>query len=155
MKQRTSIKDIQELFPQFTFKNSGHFYWSPLEQVIYYNDSDISESASWSLLHELSHAVLGHTTYKTDLELLIMESEAWEQAKEITQTHDISIRISDDHIEDCLDTYRDWLHARSTCPTCALVGIQTSAATYTCLNCRQKWKISPSRFKRPYRMCLQ
>jgi len=97
---------------------------------------------------------LDHSDYTTDLELLLMEREAWEHAKTLEQKHSSEAFIDDEHVQDCLDTYRDWLHARSSCPRCDQVGLQHDRFTYKCINCQQAWHISSARFKRPYRLCL-
>jgi len=108
------------------------------------------ENALWSLLHETGHALLGHTTYKADFELLQLEVAAWEKAKEIAKV--LEITINNDHIEDCLDTYRDWLHKRSVCPNCTTQCLQQDDLShYRCYNCHTKWKVSTNRFCRAYR----
>jgi hypothetical protein len=138
-------------YPRINFVASTNFYWSPKENTVYFSEGELlSEQSQWSLLHELSHGLLGHKNYKNDFELLSFELDAWEQAKKIASGYSVS--IDEDHVEDCLDTYRDWLHARSCCPTCKLNGIQLSSTSYKCMNCKAKWTVSPSRFCRPYRL---
>jgi replication factor C subunit 3/5 len=61
------------------------------------------------------------------------------------------INIDDDHIQNCLDTYRNWLHLRSTCPECGIRTLQTDKYTYRCHNCHTIWKVTSERFCRPYR----
>lgn len=130
------------------FIKSKNFYWSPAEQVVHYgNGSD--PFAVFALLHELSHALLSHQNYQTDIELLRLEAEAW--AKAVMVAKEYSVTISDDHIQDCLDTYRDWLHKRSTCPTCKAHGLQNIRDGYICLNCSGKWQVTNARFCRVYR----
>jgi hypothetical protein len=58
--------------------------------------------------------------------------------------------IDEEHIQNCLDTYRDWLHKRSTCPRCDSHGLQTSEQ-YKCYNCRAVWRVGNERFCRAYR----
>lgn len=103
----------------------------------------------WALLHEVSHALLGHQTYHTDVELLQLEVAAWARAEQLAA--DFDIHIEADHIQDCLDTYRDWLHGRSICPTCTTRSLQQSDHHYRCHNCHTSWRVSASRFCRPYR----
>ncbi len=103
----------------------------------------------WSILHELAHAKLNHNNYYSDFELVKLELDAWQEAKEIAKNY--GIKIDSEHIEDCLDTYRDWLHQRATCPTCQTVSTQRDPNTYQCFNCRTSWHVSNSRFCRPYR----
>lgn len=95
------------------------------------------------LLHECGHALLGHAEYKRDIELLPMERAAWDEALVLAAQY--TLAIDTDLIEDALDTYRDWLHARSLCPTCEATGIQTAPQTYTCLACHHKWRVNEAR----------
>lgn len=157
MSQTTPLTTLAELtlklshdFPAITIQAGTQFYWSPKDHTVFYDENKTTESASWALLHELSHGVLGHTSYKTDFELLKLEVAAWQKAKELAAQYDIT--IAEDHIQDCLDTYRDWLHARSECPACTEHGLQKNATTYSCLNCHTNWHVSSERFCRPYRM---
>jgi hypothetical protein len=136
-------------FPKVIFVAGDKFYWSPKENTVFYDARKKNKPAQWALLHELCHAVLGHTSYKTDFELLQLEVAAWHKAKEFAPTYDMN--ISEDHIQDCLDTYRDWLHARSKCPVCGEHGLQDTSSTYECINCRATWHVSGQRFCRPYR----
>ncbi len=140
-KQLTAIK----------FVEAATFYWSPQTSTIYLNSGILEkEDGQWALLHEAGHAVLAHKGYKTDAGLLMLEVEAWQAALDLGQKLDIA--IDEEHIQDCLNTYRDWLYARSTCPTCALNSLQVDETTYLCLNCLARWSVSQSRFCRPYRM---
>ncbi len=95
-------------------------------------------------LHELAHAVLGHTGYRLDIELLRREREAWDAVRTTFAPH-YEVPYDVDLIEDSLDTYRDWLHARALCPTCNLTGIQTKTNTYSCINCRCSWRPNDAR----------
>jgi hypothetical protein len=148
------LGQLRRDFPAITFTAGNQFYWSPKSQEIMYSKTDSSaSSAPWSLLHELGHALLDHTSYESDLELIEMESQAWEKAKEIGQTYGFT--IEEDHIQDCMDTYRDWLHQRSACPRCDNRSLQQDDQHYRCFNCGTTWKVSLSRFCRPYRMVKQ
>ena len=83
--------------------------------------------------------------------LLKLEVEAWEKAKEVALKLDI--KIDPNHIEDCLDTYRDWLYKRSVCPKCSNKSLQQSDFNhYECFNCHMRWRVTTSRFCRTYRM---
>ncbi len=151
---RTRSNLLEELAiknPTLNFTEGKDFYWSPKDQTVHYNkDKLVSTEGSWSLIHELAHGLLGHSTYKTDYELLSYEVEAWQKAVKIAEEHGVTIDVN--HIEECLDSYRDWLYARSTCPTCKLNSLQISPDAYKCMNCLCKWTVSPSRFCRPYRL---
>jgi hypothetical protein len=143
------IHKLRDTYPHITFTEADIHSWSPKEQrITYYVDK--TEGSLWATLHELGHALLGHKTYDSDLALLRMEVSAWEKAAQLAAHHRIA--ITDDHIQSCLDTYRDWLHKRSTCPKCEHHGIQRSAAAYSCFNCQTTWRVSADRFCRPYRL---
>lgn len=145
----TLINQLSGLLPDITFTPGKSFFWSPKKRHISY-DPEINESNNWALLHETAHAILDHSTYNTDFELLHLEVAAWEEAKNLAQK--FGIEIDDNHIQDCLDTYRDWLHQRSTCPTCSSVSFQSTINEYRCHNCHTTWRVSTSRFCRPYRL---
>jgi hypothetical protein len=141
---------VRSLLPNAVIKEAKSFYWSPDANTIAFSSEKLKTAAGqWSLLHEAAHAYLEHTVYKNDFELLKMEVAAWEEAKIFSLK--IKIKIDEDHIQDCLDTYRDWLHRRSTCPTCGNAGLQQTRRTYHCHNCLTKWEVTHSRFCRPYR----
>ena len=127
------------------------FYWSPQTKTIHVRlDKLSSQHGQLALLHEASHALLGHTSYRTDVGLLKLEVAGWEKAKELA--HELNIKVDENHIEDCLDTYRNWLYARSSCPSCHISGLQTASNQYECANCLRVWQVSASRFCRVYRM---
>ncbi len=145
------LKKLVQDFPDFTFISGEQFYWSPQQRRIIYNTSRQNDTIDcWSLLHELGHAVLDHASYDSDLELVEMESQAWDKAEQLSKTYGID--IDENHIQDCLDTYRDWLHQRSACPKCGNRSFQQNSHEYHCFNCASEWKVSSSRFCRPYRM---
>ena len=148
---KSLLESCRQLLPKITFIEGKTFYWSPQTKSIHLDEGAMSEEhGQWALLHEVAHAILDHSTYTNDAGLLILEVEAWDKAQQLAKN--LGITISSDHIEDCLNTYRDWLYARSTCPTCALNSLQVSSLDYTCLNCSTHWSVSQSRFCRPYRM---
>lgn len=144
---------VKALAPDITFVSSASFYWSPAKQTIAYKKASLStKEGAWSLLHETAHALLDHHIYKTDFELLMMEVAAWKHAKSLA--NDLGVSIDENYLQDCLDTYRDWLHRRSTCPTCGNVGLQHSDSEYRCHNCHSTWQVTAARFCRPYRKKL-
>lgn len=149
--QNNTIANIAADYPAISFIEDKTFYWSPADQSVHINSDRLQEeSGVWSLLHEIAHSCLGHASYSSDYELLAYEVAAWEKAMELATTYGYT--IDEQHVEDCLDSYRDWLYARSTCPTCKLNSLQTAVNTYTCLNCECVWRVSPSRFCRAYRL---
>ncbi len=144
------LKQIQNDFPDVHFVPKDSFYWSSRNSTIFYvPEALLSIEGSWSLLHELGHALLEHKFFKSDFGLLKLEVEAWVKAQTIASTY--QVEISQDHIEDCLDSYRDWLYQRSTCPHCLSSSLQIEASTYRCFNCYNTWRVSASRTCRTYR----
>ena len=148
---RPLITKLQAQFPALQFVAGKQFYWSPQTSEIFYRSQAREQSALWSLLHETGHALLGHAGYKADLELVRLEVAAWEKASEVAT--DLGVTIDQDHIQDCLDTYRDWLYKRSICPTCGTKCLQQDDyAHYRCFNCHTIWRVSTNRFCRAYRV---
>ncbi|HJQ08606.1 MAG TPA: hypothetical protein VJ836_03965 [Candidatus Saccharimonadales bacterium] len=142
------VNKLQQAHPDLLFTPGETACWSPGGKQIFYNETD-QQPALAGLLHELGHARLGHSTYHSDMELLKKEVQAWEEAKRLAQEYDVI--LDDEHIEDCLDTYRNWLYKRSLCPTCQTTGLQKHIRRYICLNCNQTWQVTSARFCRPYR----
>ncbi len=136
------LSDLKSKYPQFNFKVGDQFYWSPSSSTIFYVDTK-SQEAPALLLHELAHALLGHKNYTKDIELLNMESDAWQKTLLLAVDH--QVMISEEDIEDSLDSYRDWLHARSLCPTCGAVGHQGKDKIYHCVVCNEQWRTNEAR----------
>lgn len=134
------IDKLRHDFPTLTFVASHTFRWSPDEQAVFYADS----TDTTSLLHEVAHGALQHTHYVQDIELLQMERDAWDYTL-TTLAQQYGIVIDHDQAEILLDTYRDWLHSRSLCPTCHATGMQTAQRTYSCLSCGEVWKVNEAR----------
>ena len=145
---RDLVQKLQLANPSLVFVEGETFMWSPEQRQITYSQTG-TESEAWSLLHEVSHGLLEHKTYHSDIELLQKEVEAWERAVHLSTLYNIA--IDQGFVENCLDSYRDWLHKRSICPACHLQGIQKDPNTYSCLNCGKTWNVTKERFCRPYR----
>jgi predicted RNA-binding Zn-ribbon protein involved in translation (DUF1610 family) len=143
------VRQIAADYPQFEFQPGPQEHWSPSTNTITYNQSEPLAQLRYGLLHELAHALLGHNSYQSDFELLKLESQAWELAVKIAKKY--RVKFDPDHVQDCLDTYRDWLHRRSKCPACGVHVLQTSPTLYKCFNCGTSWSVSQRRFARSYR----
>jgi hypothetical protein len=148
------LESIRLEFPDLKFRAGQAFYWAPETGEVFYKSAmaqdDSNDKYRWALLHEVSHALLHHKQYNTDLELLQLEVAAWARAEQLAKQYDLCIDAN--HIQDCLDTYRDWLHSRSICPSCTTRCLQQSDQRhYRCHNCHTTWRVSASRFCRPYR----
>lgn len=143
------VRRLRSSFPELTFIASEQACWSPQTQQIYYNAQSMRPTSTWSLLHELGHAVLDHKSYSTDIDLLQKEVAAWAEASCMAKK--FGMNIDEDYAQNCLETYRNWLYKRSTCPGCGTHGVQNESRQYYCLNCKAQWNVSTSRFCRPYR----
>jgi hypothetical protein len=150
---RDFISKLSRDYPDFKFKPGDQDHWSPKSQTITYSKAEPLEKMCCGILHELAHAVLDHTSYNSDFELVKLESEAWNLAAEIG--HNYGVEIDDEHIQNCLDTYRDWLHRRSACPRCGTHVLQKDVKHYQCYNCQATWQVSAGRFVRPYRLSVK
>lgn len=146
------LNKLTARFPELQFVAGSQFCWSPESQEIFYKPGAIGSRDSWSLLHETGHALLVHRSYQADFELVQMEVAAWQQARTLAQ--ELSITIDEDYIQDCLDTYRDWLYQRSLCPNCSTQCMQQADFKhYRCFNCHTTWRVTANRFARAYRSC--
>lgn len=136
------IKSLTRDFPQFAWTPGEDFKWSADDSTIYYQLQQ--PDAPQQILHELGHALLDHRAYDKDITLLALERDAWAYAQH-TLSARYEVTIDDDHIQDALDSYRDWLHARSTCPRCTATGLQIKHHLYRCLACSYQWRVNEAR----------
>lgn len=137
------VKHIMADHRQFKFAPAAEFRWSPRSGTIYFpHDLAGSKTGLWSLLHELGHAILDHHEFNSDIELIKIERSAWDKAVDIAKNYGLS--IDEQHIEDCLDSYRHWLSRRSRCPVCDHTGLQAKPTLYNCVNCAASWQVPTS-----------
>lgn len=136
------VETLTRDFPQFQWSAGPDFKWSAEENTIYYHPQQ--PDAPQQLLHELGHALLDHRHYDKDIGLLTLERDAWEYAQALLSPR-YAVPIADDQIQDALDSYRDWLHARSTCPRCTATGLQIKHRLYRCLACSYRWRVNEAR----------
>jgi hypothetical protein len=142
------IERLGQDYPDFRFQAGKQEHWSPKTKTITFSP----DRSCFGVLHELAHALLDHNNYQSDFELLKLESDAWELAVKIAQKY--NILIDEDHIQNCLDTYRDWLHRRSACPSCGTHVLQKDPNNYYCFNCNTSWRVSSGKFVRAYRKTI-
>jgi hypothetical protein len=145
------LSTLAQSYPKIRFTKGETFCWSPNSGRIFY-DNRISDqpSATWSLLHEVGHALLRHKNFTHDFELLSYEIAAWQEAKRLARLFDIA--IDQTHVENCLDSYRDWLYQRSICQTCGTQALQMdNEPSYRCHNCYNTWHVPLSHGCRTYR----
>ena len=134
------LAKLQDDFSSITFVSQNTFSWNPTTGTVTYFD----EGPVYRLLHEVGHATLGHRHYRRDIDLLGMERDAWQAALQLATRYHIRLNVAD--IEDDLDSYRNWLHARSTCPSCQANGIQITSNRYRCIECETVWKVNEARY---------
>ena len=117
-------------YPELRFREGGKFAFRPPRTIVLG-----ASQPFWGLLalHEVSHAVLGHRSFRTGVERLKMEMLAWEKARELAVHYNVA--IDEDVIQGELDTYRNWLHQKSRCPHCGLTRFQTPDGQYCCPKC--------------------
>jgi hypothetical protein len=138
----TLIETLAEAYPAFTLEASDHFEWQPSNATILYDLDDPLFEAR--LLHELGHATLGHSSYDRDVDLIAMERDAWQIAR-MELAPRFNVAIPGEAIHHDMDTYREWLHARSTCPHCGSNGIQIKKRDYKCVTCLKTWRVNEAR----------
>jgi len=132
-------------FPQFKFRKADDFAWRPWEHTIFYNPD--THNADLLLLHELAHGILGHLEAVSDVELLKLEAQAWQQVK-ARLAPKYGLRFDENSAIAYMDTYREWLHKRSLCPKCDTSGWQIDVNHYKCPACLATWQVNSNKFKR-------
>ncbi len=137
------LEKLKKDHPKIAFQPSNTFCWSPSKKTIYYANLK-SEYQKALLLHELSHALLGHEDFDQDISLLHHEISAWEFAQKTLSKH-YGVSINDEDADAALDSYRDWLSERSKCPNCNSNAPQTKTGPYKCLICGCQWRANDAR----------
>ena len=130
VKNSQFIAKLQADYPEFNIKSGSKFAFRPPKTIFW---GPPQPNFALLTLHELAHALCKHKDYATHIERIKIESEAWERAK--TLCDEYAIAWDEDFVQEQLDTYRDWLHAKSLCPTCRLTRFQTPDGTYHCPRC--------------------
>ena len=125
-----------------TFVEGSAYSWDPTTATVTYIDSESPDSIA-TFLHEVGHALCRHASFSSAIELIAIEQEAW--AKAVVIAKKLNIMIPPGSIETNLDTYRDWLHARSLCPKCGATGIESTLNRFSCLACHTSWKANEAR----------
>jgi hypothetical protein len=131
------VSKLSTDFPDIHFRESDDDLWSPDTQTVSYTDDPVT------LLHETAHGILKHQEYHRDIDLLKLERDAWDEAMLLASSYDVPVDA--ERVEKSLDSYRDWLHARSTCPGCSQTGIQVESDRYHCLGCDREWQVNEAR----------
>jgi len=135
------IAKLKADHPTIQFVPGDDYLWSSDKRVLSF-PSERQEPLY--LLHELAHALLNHTHFRLDIELLGHEREAWDFVRDSLAPR-YNIIFDTTLAEAALETYREWLYARSICPRCGQTGLQTKTSIYTCINCRCSWRPNDAR----------
>ncbi|MDB5177784.1 MAG: hypothetical protein JWO61_167 [Candidatus Saccharibacteria bacterium] len=138
------LKKLRLAYPDLSFKSGSDFHWDYSHQTVTYSTTVSDTSSNAQLLHEVAHALLEHKGYSRDIELIGKERDAWNHACIHLGPH-YAISIDDGTIQTAMDSYRDWLHARSTCPRCRATGMEIEKSTYQCPACRHQWRVNEAR----------
>ena len=136
------IEQLKADYPQIKFQSGNRCQWSADNMTVTYLSATDSEAQA-QLLHELGHGLLGHASFERDIQLLRLERAAWDKAEKLAANYDL--KIDPDLIECHLDSYRDWLHARSACPSCSSTGLQSARRYYRCAACQTEWQVNDAR----------
>lgn len=133
--------DIITHFADLTYLPAGYFAYDSANDIINYDESRIdSSTGKLCLLHETAHAQLGHLAYQTDMELYVMEINAWQLTRQLASS--FNLPVSNDYIAECLETYEYWLEARSSCPDCGNFCLNKTNSTFHCFVCGCNWRVN-------------
>ena len=124
------LKQLQGDFGWLRFVMGRKFAFRPPKTVVIGPSEPFSRLLA---LHEVGHALCRHKAFRTDVERLKMENQAWDKARGLALRYDVE--VDEDVIQGELDTYRDWLHQKSRCPKCGLTRFQSPDSRYHCPRC--------------------
>ena len=124
------LSRLQSDYPNFRFKSGAKFAFRPPSTIIV---GPTETRDDLLLLHELGHALSRHQDFTSDVARLKMERQAWTKAHQLAKKY--ALPWDEDFVEDQLDSYREWLHRRSSCPKCGLTCYQTPDGIYHCPKC--------------------
>ncbi|MDO5475202.1 MAG: hypothetical protein Q4F61_02330 [Candidatus Saccharibacteria bacterium] len=124
------VRRLKTDFPDLRFISGKKFAFRPPRTIVL---GPAEESSDLLILHEVGHATLHHDNFKTDIDRLRMESEAWDKTRELAKSY--GVVFDEDAVQEELNTYRDWLHKKSRCPKCGLTRFQEADGVYHCPLC--------------------
>lgn len=153
------VAELKAEYPRLNFRVNKKFSYRPPRTICYETDNKIcvteggfeqkkatkyvsdeqknaKNEQNWyllQLLHELGHALSGHVDFRTDVDRVRMEREAWERARELCEKYEVD--YDEEYVEIAMDSYRDWLHRRSRCVKCGETRYQTADGRYHCAFC--------------------
>ena len=136
------IDYLQKTYPSVHFAYAKRFKYHYKNRVFLENPEKSTTPPTFfalSTLHELGHALCKHKDYTTGVSRLKIEREAWERAKtaylKLPSNLKSAFPWDENYVESSLDTYRIWLHQKSTCKNCGLTCYQTPDGVYHCPRC--------------------
>jgi hypothetical protein len=133
--------EIIASYPEQKFLPAGYFAYDASDDVINYDPVMLKTiDGKLALLHEICHAVLGHFHYRFDFELFAMEMDAWNLTRKLASKHQLS--INEAYINECMESYQEWLTKRGTCPKCDEFNMQSVPNQFKCYRCHTRWKVS-------------
>ncbi len=133
--------EIIAAYPEQRFLPAGYFAYDASEDIVNYDPGLLRRnSGKLALLHEISHALLGHFHYRFDFELFAMEMDAWNMTRLLAIKHAVGVQES--YINECMDSYDVWLTKRGTCPRCNQFNLQSKPNEFRCYRCLTRWKVS-------------
>ena len=133
--------EIIAAYPEQRFLPAGYFAYDASEDIVNYDPGLLRRnSGKLALLHEISHALLGHFHYRFDFELFAMEMDAWNMTRTLAIKHAVGVQES--YINECMDSYDTWLTKRGTCPRCNQFNLQSKPNEFRCYRCLTRWKVS-------------
>ena len=124
----TFLARVRNDYPEIRIIRGKRFAFRPPKTVVYEENG-----SSLLLLHELGHALSKRFTFNTEIERLKIEVLAWKKARELCVLYGVD--IDEELIESELNTYRDFLHQKSRCPSCGLTRFQTPDGVFHCPRC--------------------
>lgn len=128
----TFLARVRADFPDIRFVTGERFIFRPPRTVVVPKNAD-SEADALRLLHEVGHALSRRWSFDTEVERLKIEVIAWAKARELAPLYGVT--ADDELIESELDSYRDFLHQKSRCPSCGLTRFQTPDGVFHCPKC--------------------
>ena len=115
--------------------------------VCYYSHPFISTPQTEDItknlpLHELSHALLGHNFYERD--------NPSSRTRRLGVRQRLSLQIDMESrliwiLFKIIPTLTDNGSARSSCPKCETIGVQTRDSLYRCVSCGHGWRVNEAR----------
>ena len=153
MRDKEFVERLEADFPEVKFKWGAErfsFRFRNGAPVVFLGEPQ--PNFALLALHELGHALCKHKDYTRDVERIKIESAAWERAKTVlldyqakasSNSEEVGNRElaailpewDEDFVQEKMDTYRDWLHAKSRCKKCGLTRYQTADKKYHCPRC--------------------